>query len=375
MNRLLAVTGLVLGLAASAVVCRDDPDSGDAASEPSPCFETPEASPVIADASAAPPERLTLLAHDSFTPSEGVLDGFTTTTGIDVEVRQLGDTGQLVSETILTAGDPLGDVVFGIDNTFLCRALPAGVLTPITVDGLAAVPEELLLDPTGRAVPIDYGDVCLNVAPEALGADQPIPASFEDLINPVYAGSFVTEDPETSSPGLAFLLATVAALGGGWRDYWTALADNDVDVAPDWSTAYFSEFAGGGGEGERAIVTSYATSPVAEIVLATEPIDRPSTTVIADSCFRQIEFAGVLAGSAHPEAAAALVEFLLSPEFQADVPLSMFVYPARADIALPDVYTSLADVIAVDEPRTLDPETIEANRNDWTAEWREIVLD
>ncbi len=374
MKRFLAVTGLVLGLTASTVACSSDDGSSDGSpADASACFDAPDEPAVAADATTDPPESLVLLAHDSFTPSEGILDQFTAATGIAIEVRQLGDTGRLVSETVLTVGDPLGDVVFGIDNTFLCRALPAGVLTPIDVAGLAAVPEELLLDPAGRAVPIDYGDVCLNVAPAALGEDQPVPAGFQDLTDPVYAGAFVTEDPETSSPGLAFLLATVAALPDDWRDYWAALADNDIEVAPDWSTAYFSEFAGGG-DGDRPVVTSYATSPVAEVVLATEPIDRPSTTVIADSCFRQVEFAGVLAGSDHPAAAAALVEFLLSPVFQADVPLAMFVYPARSDVALPDVYDSLAAVIAVTEPQTLDPETIEANRNEWTAEWREIVL-
>ncbi len=344
----------IIGLLGS---CSDDDST-----ERRACLDAPGGEPVEPAATDAT-DTLVLLAHDSFAVSPGVLETFTEQTGIDVEVRTLGDTGQLVSEAVLTAGEPLGDVLFGVDNTFLCRALEASVFEPLALD-LTAIDPTLDLDPHHRVVPVDFGDVCLNTS----GAE-PAPASFRDLVDPEYAGELVTQDPETSSPGLAFLLATIAVLGDGWRDYWAGLVANDVEISPDWTTAYFVEFAASGGD--RSIVTSYATSPVAEVLFSDPPVSEPSTSVVVDSCFRQVEMAGVLRGTEHPEAAAALVEFLVSPTFQADVALSMFVYPARTDVELPPEF---AVAPTIEDPITMDPVTIHENRDAWTSEWREIVL-
>ncbi len=326
-----------------------------------PDGETPEA--------VEPGATVRLLTHDSFSVSDGLFDNFTLDTGIDVEVVNAGDAGELVSRAILTAGQPEADVLFGVDNTFLQRALDADIFTAYESSGLADVPDELELDPENRVTPIDYGDVCLNYWKDAFADGGP--ASLADLTRPEYASTFVTMDPEASSPGFAFLLATIATYGeDGWQDYWRQLADGGVTVTSGWSDAYYGEFVAGGGD--KAIVTSYATSPVAEMIFATSDIDEPPTGVVADSCFRQIEFAGVLNGTENPDAAGALIDFMLSETFQADIPLNMFVFPANSTLETPPSFAEWAT--AVEDPLILSPAEIEENRSRWTEEWAEIVL-
>ncbi len=314
------------------------------------------------------PLGITLITHDSFALSDETLEAFTNETGIEVEQLASGDAGQMVSEAILTAGNPIGDVMFGIDNTFLQRGLDAGIFSVYESPNLVNVPDEFQLDPTHRVTPIDYGDVCANYWISEL--DGPPPTSLDDLIDPAYADQFVTENPETSSPGLAFLLATIAKYGDGWEDYWTALRDNGVVITAGWEDAYYGEFIAGGGT--RPIVTSYASSPPAEVIFADPPVDTAPTGVLLDSCFRQIEFAGVLEGSGNVDAAQQLIDFMLSPTFQEDVPLNMFVFPVIENAQLPDEFVEFAEI--AENPLTIDPETIEANRNAWTERWVELVL-
>ena len=319
---------------------------------------------------ATPTSPVRLVTHDSFLLSEGTLDAFTAETGLEVDVVQGGDAGEVVARAILSAGAPEADVLFGIDNTFLQRGLDADLFVPYESPALATVPDELELDAGSfRVTPIDYGDVCVNYWTDAVPGGTP-PATLDDLARPEFASSFVTQDPEASSPGFAFLLATIAAYGDGWEDYWQRLADGGVSVTTGWTDAYYGQFVAGGGE--KAIVTSYASSPVAEVVFADPPVDAPPTGVVADSCFRQIEFAGILAGSENRAGAQLLVDFMLSETFQADIPLNMFVAPANAEVAVPEVFT--AHAAQPSRTLTLSPAEIEANRADWTERWRRIVL-
>ncbi|MDE0516140.1 MAG: thiamine ABC transporter substrate-binding protein [Acidimicrobiaceae bacterium] len=312
---------------------------------------------------------VTLLTHDSFALSPETLEAFTAETGIAVEQLASGDAGALVAQACLTAGEPLGDVLFGIDNTFLQRGLDCGMFEPYTSPGLADVPDHFELDPEHRVTPIDFGDVCLNYWIDAFDGSPP-PASLDDLTDPDYAGMLVVQSPETSSPGLAFLLATIAHYGDGWEEYWDALRDNGVAVTAGWEDAYWGEFVAGGGE--RPIVVSYASSPPAEVIFADPPVDEPPTGVVTASCYRQIEFAGVLAGAGNPGGAQALIDFMLTPTFQNDVPLNMFVFPVATTATLPDVFVAHAEI--ADDPFMVDPAEVEAQRNAWTDRWVEIVL-
>jgi thiamine transport system substrate-binding protein len=324
---------------------------------------------------SAEPVTLTLLTHDSFDASEDVFQGFTRETGIEVRVIPAGDAGQLVSRAILSAGNPEGDVLFGVDSNLLAPALAAGVFAPHTSPRLAAVDDAYELDPEHRVTPIDHGEVCLNVD-RGWFAEEGIeePNDLTDLTDPAYRGLTVVENPATSTPGLAFLLASIARLGEpAWEDYWRDLRANDVLVVDGWEAAYYGEFSGaGGGEGTRPIVVSYATSPVAEVLFADPPIDEPPTGVVTASCFRQIELAGVLAGTEHPQEAGELLDFLLSRRFQEDIPLRMFVYPVTTDATLPPLFVEHAVVPAT--PLEMPPEEIAAGRVAWVDRWTDLVL-
>ncbi len=315
-----------------------------------------------------------LLTHESFNVSDDVLSAFTEETGIEVEILAGGDAGSVVSQAILTAGRPQADVLYGIDTTFLSLGLEEDLFEPYESPELAHVPEELRIDE--RVSPIDLGDVCLNYdrAFFASPGAPPVPTSLDDLIDPAYRGLLVVEDPATSSPGLAFLAATVETFGDdGWEAWWRALRDNDVRVATDWTDAYYTQFSGGGlSEGDRPLVVSYASSPPVEVVFADPPIEEPPTAVIEASCIRQVEYAGVLAGSDRTDEARALIDFLLSASFQADLPLNMYVFPVRDGTPLPDVFERFAVVPA--DPIEVDPFELGERRDDLIARWRDIVV-
>ena len=314
--------------------------------------------------SSEEPTELVLLTHDSFAVSDSTLKSFTAETGIAVTVLQGGDAGSLVTQAVLTRDNPTGDVLFGVDNALLTRALD--LFVPYESPALAAVDPSLIADP--RVTPIDFGDVCLNYDKSAFETVAP-PSGLDDLILPAYANMLVVENPATSSPGLAFLLATIAEYGEeGWQEYWAALLANGTVVAPDWETAYYVNFTGGGGTGSP-IVVSYASSPPAGVIFAEEPIDEAFTATVTSGCFRQVEYAGILQDS---EAARSLVDFMLSKEFQEDIPLNMFVFPARLDAALPTEFVKYTEVPS--NPLTMDPAVIDANRDRWIDEWTQIAV-
>ncbi len=321
------------------------------------------------------PPTLTLVTHDSFAISDDVLASFEAQHGASIEILRAGDAGAMINQAILTKANPLGDVIFGIDNTFLSRALDEGILQSYESPLLAGVPEELQLDPQHRATPIDFGDVCLNYDRSAY-APEDLPASLRELTDDRFRGQLVVENPATSSPGLAFLLATIAEFGEEgdytWRDFWAGLRDNDVTVTSGWSEAYEVRFSGGYGAGDIPLVVSYASSPPAEVFFSEEPIDEAPTGVLTQGCFRQIEFAGILAGTDSPDLAEAFIDFMLSVEFQEDIPLNMFVFPAVADAELPDVFERHTTI--PDDPATLDPAMIDANRQRWIDEWDAVML-
>ncbi|MPZ51148.1 MAG: thiamine ABC transporter substrate-binding protein [Acidimicrobiia bacterium] len=315
---------------------------------------------------------LTLIAHDSFADAAGeVFAPFTEETGISVEILAGGDAGSLTNQLVLTADNPIADVMFGIDDTFLTRALDEEILLPYESPLLSDVPDELELDEERRATPIDYGDVCFNydiAALEEAGVEPP--TDLEQLTQEPYQDLVVVESAATSSPGLAFLLATIAEFGeDGWQEYWQGLVDNGVEVAADWDAAYYSSFTRYGGE--RPIVMSYASSPPAEVIFAEEPLETAPTAVVTNGCYRQIEFAGILAGTDHEAEAGKLIDFMLSPGFQKEIPLTWFVFPANETVELPQEFVEFTDV--PDSPARIPIEEIAANRELWIREWNAIV--
>jgi thiamine transport system substrate-binding protein len=320
---------------------------------------------------------ITIVTHDSFAVSDNVLKAFEDQSGITVKQVKSGDAGALVNQAILTKDHPQGDLLYGIDNTLLTKGLDAGLFEPYTSPNLSAIDPSYDLDKDQhRVTPIDESDVCLNYDKRAFGGtgQAPAPQKLEDLTTPAFKDKVVVENPATSSPGLAFLVATVQHFGEDhYLDYWRQLRANGLKVVDGWDQAYNNEFTVGSGDtGTRTVVLSYATSPPADVVFANPPKNDTSVGVVEDSCFKQIEFAGVLKGTHNADAAHKFIDFMLSKQFQEDMPLQMYVYPVRPDAALPDVFTKFA--VKPPDPIEVDINTIGQNRERWINDWTSAVL-
>lgn len=329
---------------------------------------TPTGTEIIGD------RTLTIMTHDSFSISEEVLNRFQDEYEIEIQFLKSGDTGTAVNKAILAKDRPLADVFYGIDNTFLSRALQEDIFESYQSPVLSDIPDDFKLDPQYGALPVDFGDVCLNYDISYFDDHglQP-PQDLDDLLNPQYRDLLVVENPATSSPGLAFLLATIGHYGDpGYLKYWEDLRENDVLVVNDWEIAYYQEFSRSGGE--HPIVVSYGSSPPFEVIYAETPIEEPPTAaVVGDgACFRQIEFVGILKGTQNRDLAEKWIDFMLSPVFQEDIPLQMFVFPVNDKARLDETFNKY---LAVPEnPAFVSPEDIAANRETWINEWTEVVL-
>ena len=234
-----------------------------------PTSEPPTPAPTESPATSGPPPTpaiadVVLLTHDSFALSDSVIAAFHQQTGYTLKILRAGDAGAMVNQAILSKSHPLGDVLFGVDNTFLSRALDAGIFEPYVAAGLAGVPAQFQLDAQQhRVTPIDYGDVCIDLDNQAFATGNPAPpATLADLTKPAYKGQLVVENPATSSPGLAFVLATIARFGDTgattWLDYWSQLRANGVHVSASWDDAYDTQFSAGR---DRARIRSWFPTP------------------------------------------------------------------------------------------------------------------
>ena len=319
----------------------------------------------------AGPVNLTVMTHDSFSASEEIIQAFENANNVKITFLKSGDTGSALNKAILSKDAPLADVFYGVDNTFLSRALESGIFEPYSSPVLSQIPAEFKLDPQSRVLPVDFGDVCINYD-KAWFIDKglQLPQTLDDLTRPEYSNLLVVENPATSSSGLAFLLATIAKYGeNDYLDYWRALKANGVVVVDGWETAYYTNFSASSGKGPQPMVVSYASSPAAEVIFASEPLSDAPTASILEGCFRQVEFVGILKGTKNRVMAEKFVDFMLSPDFQADMPLNMFVYPVNPAAILPEAFVKYAQTAI--NPAYLDPA---ASREAWIEAWAEAVV-
>lgn len=314
--------------------------------------------------------QVVVATHDSWNMSEKVLREFTEQTGYQVKIQPQGDAGALTNKLVLTQGSPIADMVFGVDNTFASRAVNAGVLAPYEPENPPGTEHEPEDAEAGRQLTaIDYSDVCLNVDHVWFQKhDLEPPATLDDLTDPTYQDLFVTPGATTSSPGLAFLLTTIAKYGDGWQDYWRELLANGAKITSGWSDAYQVDFTAGGGGGDRPIVLSYASSPPFTIP---DGGDEPTTSTLLDTCFRQVEYAAVLKGAENPEGAKAFIDFMVGDTFQAALPENMYVFPVDESVELPELWAKYADT--AEDPWDVPDGQIEEHRDDWLRAWGDLV--
>lgn len=371
---------IAFGFIAAALLgtsCTSSKPSGPSSTTDAAATNDPTAAPGPLIPNRVKQREIVLLAYDSFVLSKGILEVFTATTGIPVKVITQGDTGELLNTAILTKDSPESGVLWGVDSTFLARAIDENLFVPYE-STLAPDLDPILraLAPGNEVTPVDRGDVCVNydkAALQAKGIDAP--KRLEDLVDPRYKGMLVVQSASTSSPGLAFLLATIARFGEdpttGWQSYWKALKANEVRVVSGWTEAYETWFSGGGGKGDRPLVVSYGTSPVAAVLFGSDPNAATAPTgVVEDTCYRQVEFAGVLRGEAQEEAKV-LLDFLVSPVVQEDIQLNQFVYPSNTKAKIADAFAKYA--VRPVTSAELAPAEVAKNRERWIDEWTAIV--
>ncbi len=322
------------------------------------------------------------MTHDSFAVSESVVKAFESQNNVKLVFLKSGDVGSALNRAILTKGSPQADVFYGVDNTFLSRAVKEGIFESYASPLLSEVDESFKTNLSGVVTPVDYGDVCINYDKAFFtNHNLAVPSSLDDLMKPEYgksvtgSGMFVVENPATSSPGMAFLLTTIAKYGeDGYLDYWRSLKENGVVVVNDWDTAYYTNFSASSGKGLQPMVVSYASSPAAEVIYASSPLtESPTASITAPkTCFRQEEYVGILKGTKNQAMAQKFVDFMLDVQFQEDMPLQMFVYPVNKNAAIPPEFEKFAQVAS--DPASLDPQLISEKRDQWIKDWTEVML-
>ena len=351
--------------------------SGEQTTQPSAASAAPPSEAATATGAQAA-NTLTIMSHDSFNLSEDVVAEFEQTNNVKIQFLKAGDTGAALNRALLTKANPLADVFFGVDNTFLSRALSEDAFEAYAPQGLEQIPDELKLDAQNRLIPIDYGFVNLNYDKASdlfKNVANPETMRLEDLTQPQFKGKVVVLNPASSSPGLAFMLATVEYFGQDkWLDWWRQMRENEVVVVDGWETGYYTNFSGSSGKGPQSVVVSYATSPAAEVAFSEGKLQEPPTGNILTpkGSFQQIEFAGILKGTKNLELAQKWMDYMLSKRVQDDIMPQMVVYPVLPSATIPDVYQKFAPV--PEQPAALDPETIAANRDAWIQEWTRAVL-
>lgn len=321
-------------------------------------------------AMAATAQELRVLVHGSFSLPKPLLAKFESEAGLKLSIVKGGDAGEMLNKLILTKAQPIADVVFGIDNALAVKAQAAQVLDPY--DGPAAQrPAAVPLAP--GLVAVNYGHVTLNYDRAWFARSAvPLPRSLEDLAQPAYRNLVAVQNPATSSPGYAFLLATVAGLGEEAAfDWWGRMRANGVKVTKGWSEAYYTEFTRNGGA--RPLVVSYASSPAAEVFYSKEKISAPPTGSLSlkGGVFRQVEGVALVRGGQQREAARRFIEFMRSPAVQEALQTSMWMAPVEPGIARAEVMRHAPEPGTFDNPPV---ETIAARGADWVSRWTQVVL-
>ncbi|AEH24757.1 thiamine ABC transporter substrate-binding protein [Pyrococcus yayanosii] len=310
-------------------------------------------------------KKLVVYAYDSLEYwLKEVIPEFEKEYNVTVELVLVGGTGELLNRLILEKDNPKADVVVGIDSTYLAKAINADILEPYKPKNADVIPEWIIesFDPSFHLTPFDYGYIAINYRKDEVSEP---PQSLEDLTKPEWKGKLVIEDPRTSSPGMAFLLWTIAVYGDDWLDYWARLRDNNVQIVKSWSAAW-NAFS----QGEFPLVLSYSTSPAATVYY--ENNTNVGAIAFKEGNYLQIEGAGIVKGAKHPELAKAFIEFLISEEAQSKLPTTQWMYPVNKNVQLPPVYEY---AVKVEKPVTLDPKLIAENYKKWLDQWVAVVVE
>lgn len=322
---------------------------------------------------AARATELRVLTHASFALPKPLLAQFEKDAGVTLRIFKAGDAGEMLNKLILTRANPVADVVFGIDNVLAAKALGAQVLDAYDGPAAKASASASTVSLPAGLVPVDYGYVTINYdkawfAKKGLA----LPRSLEDLARPGYAKLLVVENPATSSPGNAFLLATIGALGEDKAfAWWARMRANGLKVAKGWSEAYYTEFSHGGGA--QPLVVSYASSPAAELFYSKTKLSEPPTGSLSlpGGVFRQVEGVALVRGGKERAAAIKFVEFLRSAAVQQALQTEMWMFPVDGAVPRAEALRPAPEPAAFDSPSA---QAVAEKNAEWVQRWTKVVL-
>lgn len=306
-------------------------------------------------------EELTIYTYDSFNsewgPGPTVFKAFEQHCDCDLKVVALGDSGLMLNRIILEKKKPQADIFLGLNDSQMGKAFAADIFQPYRSPALDKVAADKILDPQHRVTPFDYGFLAFIYDSQKLSNP---PKSLQDLLKPEFKNKIVIEDPRTSSPGLSFLHWTIAAYGEeGYMDYWKKLNPNLLAITSGWSAAY-----GMFTKGETPIVLSYATSPAYH--LEYEQTERYKALTFEGGHYQQIESAGIVKGSQHVELAKKFIDFMLSEDFQKEIPLKNWMFPVIQYQGLPASFRVAIQPKAIEK---LNSQQILEKNASWLKSW------
>ena len=319
-------------------------------------------------------DTLTILTYDSFAVSSDLVEAFENENNVKLQFIEAGAGGEVIARAVLTKDDPIADVIIGFDFSQFGKVFANDILEAYDSPELANIPEIYQLDAESRALPFNFGEICINYDKKYFADhDLAVPASLDDLLKPEYKGLLVTQDPSASNTGIGFLIATIEQYGeDGFVDYWNELIRNGLVIGNSWSSTYYTNFSAASGSGEQPMVVSYTTSPAAEFIYS-ETGDAPTDSLTSDGmCYRSIEFCGILKNTKNPDLAKKFIDAFIGKEWQEDLPMQMFVYPVNEQAELPEEF-ELYGKPAVN-PVMPDPERVAEKHDEWVRTWAEEVL-
>ncbi|MBJ23765.1 MAG: hypothetical protein CMB64_03760 [Euryarchaeota archaeon] len=329
--------------------------------------------------------ELVIATYDVYALTDEMIGDFENQTGITVSMIKLDDAGSVLDYLIQNKGTETIDLAIGLDNTYLQTAIKQGVLTEHLANNLDNISQDALAPYNGPfAVPFDMGHVCLNYDSSIVdGQNMTVPTSLWNLTEEEWRGKVAIPSPITSSPGRAFMLATLDyfnSLGEStseFEEWWSAMEENDVIITSGWSEAYETHYTGGYGEyeagyvGDAHITVSYCHSPGVESWYngnwtKSAALNLPKTS------FFQVEYISSVMGG-DQQSSALFIEFLLSEDINSNMPVQNSMYSVLEGFDLPEENGYLFHSIIPNEPSEISMIEIEENMESWLLLWNKAM--
>ncbi len=312
---------------------------------------------------ASAKDALSVYTYDSFAgdygPGKAVKAAFEKTCDCELNFVALGDGVAVLNRLKLEGKDTKADVVLGLDTNLTAEAKATGLFSKHGIDVKQALVPGGWSDDT--FLPFDYGYFAVVYNTETMKNP---PKSLDELVNGDVAQKIILEDPRASTPGLGFMLWMKQVYGDKAADAWKKLKPRILTTAASWDDAY-ALFT----KGEAPMVFSYVTSPAYHMEV--EKTDKYQAANFAEGHYLQIEVAGVIEASPHKALAQKFMAFMLTPDFQNEIPMTNWMMPAaKTSTALPASFDKL-----VKPAKTLlySPEEVASHRRDWIDEWQKAV--